>query len=281
MRLAVISDIHSNLHALEAVAADLERLSPDEVVVAGDFINRGPQPREVVAYLRGRDWPLLRGNHEDYVLSQARAQQAPGPTEAAIMRPSRWTAEQVSDSLAWIAGLPEQIELRAPDGGRVLIVHASPRHNRDGIYTFTSDEELALMLGASPPPLLVCGHTHQPLTRVLGETLVVNVGSVGLPFNGNWMAQYGLLEWGAAGWQATLRSIPYDHAAALRAYDASGFLRDGGALARIVLEEALTALPHLGPWYEMFADQVRAGALDIEESILRYLAIPSEQIARF
>jgi predicted phosphodiesterase len=281
MRLAVISDIHSNVQALEAVADELERLAPDRVVVAGDFLNRGPQPREVLALLDARGWPLLRGNHEDYLLSQRDPAQARTETEAAIMQPSQWTARLVWDDLDRIAALPDSLAVAAPDGSLALIVHASPRHNRDGIYRFTSDKELAVKLGPAPPPLLCCGHTHQPLVRQFGATLVVNVGSVGLPFTGDWWAQYGLLSWRGGRWEVELRALPYDREATLRAYETGGFLEGGGPLARIIREETLTALPQLGPWYELFADQVRAGVLSLDESVERYLAIPPEQITRF
>ena len=71
MQIAVLSDIHGNLPALEAVAADLERLDPDLVFVAGDFQNRGPNPREVTQFVAESGWTLLRGNHEDYVIRQS------------------------------------------------------------------------------------------------------------------------------------------------------------------------------------------------------------------
>lgn len=281
MRFAVVSDIHSNLPALEAVAADLEQQRPDLVIVAGDFINRGPQPREVLALLSELGWPRLRGNHEDYVIEQARLAQEHVSTDSEIMKPSQWTAQQIAAHLPAIAGLPLTIDLQAPDDSRVLVVHASPRHNRDGIYSFTSDDELREMLGPNPAPLLCCGHTHQSLIRHVDDVMVVNVGATGLPFNGDWRAQYGMLSWQNGNWHAELRAIPYDRERTLRAFEATGFLVQGGPLARIIMEEVKSALPHLGPWYQMFAEQVRAGALSMAESVERYLEIPSDQIERF
>ncbi|MBV8215350.1 MAG: metallophosphoesterase, partial [Verrucomicrobia bacterium] len=71
MRIAILADIHANASALEAVIADLESLQPDRVIVAGDFQNRGPFPREVTYRLFALGWTLLRGNHEDYVIIQS------------------------------------------------------------------------------------------------------------------------------------------------------------------------------------------------------------------
>lgn len=281
MRLAVISDIHSNAVALDAVVADLATLAPDVVVVAGDFINRGPQPREVCEQLFALGWPLLRGNHEDYVLAQRAGYVAADAAEAQIMRPSRWTAEQTEPFLAAIAALPDTISLTAPDGSAVLIAHASPRHNREGVYRFTTDDELRAMLGPTPPALYCCGHTHQSLIRRVDNTLIVNVGSVGLPFNGDWHAQYGVLDWTADSWRVELRAIPYDRERSLRTYVSSGFLESGGPLARVIRQELVSALPELGPWYGLFADEVRAGRIGMAESIEQYLALPRDQISRY
>jgi predicted phosphodiesterase len=280
-RFAVISDIHNNAHALAAVIDDLARVRPDAVVVAGDFINRGAQPREVLGLLEAQGWPLLRGNHEDYVLAQRLPDVAANPIEASIMLPSRWTAQQVGDRLDAIAKLPLTLRLAAPDGSPVLVAHASPRHNRDGVYHFTTDDELRAMLAPEPPPLFCCGHTHHPLLRRVDGTLVVNAGAVGLPFNGDPRAQYALVHWEHGTWRPELRAVPYDREAALRAFETSGFLEHGGPLAQIIRQELRTALPELGPWVGLFAEQVRAGHISLAQSVQRYLALPPAQITRF
>src|SRR4028118_421579 len=106
MRLAVISDIHNNLAALEAVLDDLRTISPDNVVIAGDFLNRGPQPREVLELVRSLGWLLLRGNHEDYVLAQCGHYAEDDPLANPIWQPARWTAPQIRQCADEIAALP-------------------------------------------------------------------------------------------------------------------------------------------------------------------------------
>ncbi|MBC8159620.1 MAG: metallophosphoesterase family protein, partial [Roseiflexaceae bacterium] len=204
MNIAVISDIHGNLAALEAVAADLARWQPAVVIVAGDLVNRGPQPLECLAFCFAREredgWRLLRGNHEEYVLSILADPSARAGAEEAVRENVRWTAARVGD-VAPIRALPTQISLAGPDGGEMRIVHASMRHDRDNILADTPDEELRAKI-APAPPVFCCGHTHRPLVRRLDSTLVVNAGAVGLPFDGDPRSSYARLSWDGGGWQA-------------------------------------------------------------------------------
>lgn len=272
MRFAVISDIHSNLAALEAVIEDLKTVRPDEVVVAGDFINRGPQPREVLALLREYPWPWLRGNHEDYVIAQCQEFEPGDLLANPIWQPARWTAEQMGKRSDALASLPLSMNRKAPDGSDVLIAHGTPQVNNDGVFGKTSDDELRLMLGDEPPSLFVCAHTHAALLRRVDNTLVVNVGAVGLPFNRDPRAQYGVFTWkNEAGWHAELRAVEYDRKRTYRGFEDGGFLDGGGPLARVIRKEVETARPHLGPWVRCFADDVRAGRLSVAQATERYL----------
>src|SRR5260221_11664726 len=191
MRIAVLADIHANLLALEAVIADLEIVQPDQVIVAGYFQNRGSAPKEVYERLRKFDWPLLRGNHEDYVIEQS---QSPSGEAHAVdlyaWQPARWTAERVSETIPFLRTLPIAIQLSGPDGSFVCIAHGSPRSNAEGFLPSTRDEKAFDMLGKPTPRVLCCGHTHLPLQRQIGPTWVFNVGSVGVPFDGDCRVRY-------------------------------------------------------------------------------------------
>ncbi len=272
MRLAVISDIHSNLAALQAVIEDLKSVRPDAVVVAGDFINRGPQPREVLVLLHECGWPRLRGNHEDYVIAQCREFEPGDLLANPIWQPARWTAEQLDKRSEELESLPLTMTMQAPNGSDVLIAHGTPQVNSDGVFGKTTDDELRQMLGDEPPSLFVCAHTHASLMRRVDETLIVNVGAVGLPFNGDSRAQYGVFTWKAKGWQAELRALDYDREQTYRAFEDGGFLDGGGPLARVIMKEVETARPHLGPWVRDFGDDVRAGNLSVTQATERYLA---------
>ncbi len=186
MKLAVLADVHSNWRALQAVADHLERWQPDRVVVAGDVINRGPRPVECLDFVlrmqRERGWSLVLGNHEEYVIHHAHPREPIAGPWVQIWGSSRWTYEKLDGNVSALEALPLQQSWIMPDGSEARVVHASMRGTRDGIFPKTPDDQLRKQI-APPPKLFVVGHTHVPLVRTLGETLVVNVGSAGLPFD--------------------------------------------------------------------------------------------------
>ena len=282
MRFAVIADIHSNYYALESVLADFRTVQPDFVIVAGDFINRGPQPREVMQVLRAHpDWTILRGNHEDYVIAQCCDFDAHNPLANPIWQPARWTAGQLHKNAGEFAHLPIQTAFDI-DTQRVLVAHGTPQINNDGVFAKTSDDELRAMLNSEvlddeTPSLFIGAHTHASLHRELTiedkRVQVVNVGSLGLPFNGDARAQYGVFTWRNNAWNIELRRIEYSIDATLRAFETHGFSDGGGPLSQIIKREVETARPHLGPWVRDFAERVRNHEMTVADAVEDYLAL--------
>jgi predicted phosphodiesterase len=274
-KVAVLSDIHGNFAALQAVAEHIDRWEPNAVVVAGDIVNRGPCSRECLRFVLARaadsGWRLIRGNHEEYVLRVARDPGTRPGLEGAVRENVGWTAKQLGDDVAALDALATQVSLCAPDGGEARVVHASMRHNRDNILPDTPDEILRQQI-APAPPLICVGHTHRPLIRMIDATLVVNAGSAGLPFDGDTRPSYAQLTW-HAGWQATIERVDYDREQAARDYAASGFMRDSGPIAALIYDEFRTAHPRLSSWMARYKDAVLAGELTVAESVRDYLAL--------
>ena len=274
-KVAVLSDIHGNFAALQAVAEHIDRWEPNAVVVAGDIVNRGPCSRECLHFVLARaadsGWRIIRGNHEEYVLRVARDPGTRPGLEGAVRENVGWTAQQLGDDVAALDALPTQVSLRAPDGGEARVIHASMRHNRDNILPDTPDEILRQQI-APAPPLICVGHTHRPLIRRIDATLVVNAGSAGLPFDGDIRPSYAQLTW-HAGWQATIERVDYDRDQAARDYAASGFMRDSGPIAALIYDEFRTAHPRLSSWMARYKDAVLAGELTAAESVRDYLAL--------
>ncbi len=276
MKLAVLADIHANEAALTAVIDDLERWQPDAVIVAGDIINRGPQPRaclELVLRLRReRGWQVLRGNHEGYILSydhDLRAGRLPQGGRRALLGPIIWTHQEVREQLPEVAKLPTQLKMATPNGV-VMAYHASIHHDRDGLLP--SHDQLELRSKIDPRAAVFCtAHTHMPFIRWVGETLVVNTGSVGLPFDGDRRASYARLTLGQQGWQAQIRRVSYDYAATLRA--AREIMEpNGGPLTRIMVRELETAHSLLFDFVPVYNEPVIAGMLSLDEAVHRFLA---------
>jgi predicted phosphodiesterase len=274
MKIAVLADVHGNLPAFEAVIDDIERRRPDQVVIAGDVVNRGPRPLPCLTLALGmverRGWRILQGNHEEYVINQAdrAAQLTPGERE--INRNAQWTFAKLNEDVSLLQAMPTQVELTGPDGRPLRFVHASMISNRDGIYPDNTIEELRRLI-APAPAVLCAGHTHRPVIHQVDDSLVVNVGSVGMPFDGDWRASYVELSWRDGRWQAEIIRLNYDREQTERDFFDSGFLPSAGDLARIMLVEFQRSRPLLNSWTKRYYDAVVAGQIAAAEAVNQFL----------
>ncbi|WP_422734594.1 metallophosphoesterase family protein [Micromonospora sp. WMMD558] len=187
-RVAVLSDIHGVLPALEAVLAEPDVAAADLIVVTGD-IAAGPQPVEVLDRLAGLGERVcwVRGN-ADRELVEARAGR-PSPIDV-----SNWAATQLrDDQVGRLAALPLTVTLKVAGLGPVLFCHATPRDDEEVVLVDSRLERWAEVFAEVPAEVgtVVCGHTHMPFTRLVDRRLVVNPGSVGMPYGGAFWALLG------------------------------------------------------------------------------------------
>jgi predicted phosphodiesterase len=214
MRIAVVSDIHGNLTALEAVVADLREASPDLVLHGGDLADSGSSPEEVVDRIRDLGWQGVMGNTDEMLarpesLEEFAAQsKAPAALWAAVREIAEATRARLGEQrLAWLRALPAARKVPELDSGFAL-VHASPKSCWLAPAGDASDEEVEATYGSLGMPVVAYGHTHLPSIRNLGLTVrtLINTGSVGLPYDGDPRASYLQLDGGAA----TIRRVVYD-----------------------------------------------------------------------
>lgn len=250
---AVIADLHGNLPALDAVLADLARLRPDRVVIAGDFVNRGPQSRAVLERIAPYDYPAISGNHDTWLCSLTRGAGIPPDWETSWWTPVRLAAASLtSEWVAWLEALPATLRLELPDAAPVRIVHGSPRHNREGMGRMRNDEQVAEALAGVEEDTIIGAHIHYPYERHVAGKHVVVVGAVGCPFNGDIDAQYGLFTWdgSARSWRFEHRSVPYDHEPIYAAWRDNGYLADDSMASQLMLLEHQTARTQYVPFWE-------------------------------
>jgi predicted phosphodiesterase len=276
MKLAILADIHANEQGLLAVADHIERWRPDTVVVAGDVINRGPQPKACLDFVRAQQreagWQVLFGNHEGYVLRTGENSAPMSTALAEIFAPSRWTWDRINGDVADIQRWPAHLALPGPDNREVRLTHASMIHNRDGIFTRTPDADLPAKIGEGSPAVFAVGHTHIPLVRLFNQTLVVNAGSAGMPFDGDHRVSYAQLTWHAAtGWAAEIIRLDYDWARAERDFADTGFLDEAGPLAEVMRWEFRRSSGLLFEWTHRFEPPVLAGEMTLERAVRQYL----------
>lgn len=209
MRVAILSDIHGNLVALEAVLADLAAQGgADALVIAGDLCLDGPRPREVLAHVRALGCAVVQGNTDrDLALPPA---QTAARADAALLA---WTRAQIGDEgVAYLSALPFAHRIPAPTGaGVLLVVHANPKDLDQHLPPFAPESQIAPLLADLPPEVttLAFGHLHLPYVRDLGRVRLIDIASVGLPKDGDRRAGYGLLTWAGERWSAEQRRVEY------------------------------------------------------------------------
>lgn len=213
MRIAVLSDVHGNLEALDAVLDDIAGQGVEATLALGDFLSGPSDPLGVADRFIALDMPSVRGNHDRYITDG---------------READWHIDAlVRDMLderqkAWLAAVPATHVFEQD----VFLCHGTPRDDNasfmdgmvGGVSSLLARDYIEAEAAGFSHEVLLCGHTHVPRSlRLADGRLVVNPGSVGLPFEiGSPDARYAIIEKRRAGWNTELRAVAYDHAAAAK-----------------------------------------------------------------
>jgi predicted phosphodiesterase len=223
MRIGIMSDIHGNPIALDAVLEDVEQCGGvDEYWVLGDIVALGHAPVEVldrlsalpkVRYVRGNtDRYICTGDRPPPSLKEAQADPSLLPVLVEVAGTFAWTQGAVTNAgwLEWLSRLPVELRTVLPDGTTVLGSHASPGHDDGaGFHPGLSEPDLAYLLGDCDADLVCVGHTHQPMDVMVRETRVVNVGSVSNPTPPDLRANYVIVEADTTGYHIENRRVEY------------------------------------------------------------------------
>lgn len=213
MRIAVLSDVHGNLEALDAVLDDIARQNVEATVALGDFLSGPSDPTGVADRFIELDMPSVRGNHDRYITDG---------------REKDWHIDALVRGMlderqhAWLAAVPATRVFEQD----VFLCHGTPRDDNasfmdgmvGGISSLLTKDYIEAEANGFEHEVLLCGHTHVPRSlRLADGRLVVNPGSVGLPFEiGSPDARYAIVEKRRSGWNTELRAVAYDHAAAAK-----------------------------------------------------------------
>lgn len=181
MRIALISDIHANEVALRAVMASIEEVGVDQVVCLGDVATLGPRPGAVLDLLRELGCPCILGNHDEFLLDPALIHTY---TDVPIVLDAvDWCRDQLSkDDVAFLRTFRPHLEIPLDAGATLFLFHGSPRSHMENLLAETPPEELDRALAGHAATVMAGGHTHIQMLRQHRGTLLVNPGSVGLPF---------------------------------------------------------------------------------------------------
>ena len=225
-RIAVITDIHANLPALEASLAAIEQIGVDQIYCGGDLVGYGPHPNEVCALIRDRRISTIYGNY-DYAIARdlddcgcayvTQRDRELGQLSVA------WTLEHTNErSKAFMRELPFDLRFAVGDQD-VHLVHGSPRKVNEYLFEDKPASLYERLANAEQAEVLVFGHTHKPWIHPYGRVLFVNCGSVGKPKDGDPRAAFAVLEADDHGpVRASIKRVPYDAETVAREVAAAG-----------------------------------------------------------
>lgn len=210
MRVLILSDIHGNIDALEAVGAQELRgkNSFDQIWVLGDLVDYGAAPAEVIAWVRAHATLVVRGNHDHAVGTGEDCRSAPMYHDLAVATRQIFRSRLSTPELTYLVKLPLQVAVTVAPEQHGLLVHASPRDQLFGyVPTDGPDEQWRqALVPAGNVSCVFVGHTHDQFTRKIDQITLINPGSVGLPKDGDPRAAYAIVADG----RVELRRVAYD-----------------------------------------------------------------------
>ena len=192
MKIAVISDIHGNMEALNAVLEDIKSNNCDKIFCLGDYAMAGPEPDIAVNFFMAQKYTMIQGNTDLMIATYSEDVYNAVKEKAPVMAEALKSDANIlnNEQKTFLKNLPAQLELE--EGGlKILLVHGSPRRNNEDILPNTPPEKVEEMLEGVTADIVLCGHTHLPCgIQTSQKQTVVNVGSVGRPFTENPEACY-------------------------------------------------------------------------------------------
>ncbi|AYE34458.1 metallophosphoesterase family protein [Clostridium septicum] len=206
MRIAAISDIHGNIYALMKTLEDIDEQKVDMIVCLGDLVGYGPHPNEVIALIRRRNLPCIKGNYDASVVDGAFSYIRDTEINSFSLP---WNCQEVRESNKfYLNQLPEFLEYKVDDL-KIKFVHGSP--NKINEYLFADAENTQKIMEDLKEDVLVCAHTHIPIIKEFNNKLFINVGSVGKPKIGRPNITYCILDIENNTVKSRIRELEYEY----------------------------------------------------------------------
>ena len=232
-RLALLSDVHGNVHALRSVLEAVRAAAPDVIAFAGDYAVNGAYPAESIDLARELEAAgalLVQGNTDiaaadaDYGAAYPWFGDAVPESYRAV---AEWTAEAIGpERLDWLRRLPAERRIRAGEGMLLLVTHASPGSQTAGFDPNLDESVILERLGRTDARVICCGHTHVPEVRDFGWKVIVNGGSAGYVFDGDPTASWALVDVAGETITVEIKRVEFDVLAAADAVAARGLPGD-------------------------------------------------------
>lgn len=225
MRLAFISDIHGNAVALEAVLEDISRKKVDKIYVLGDLAYRGPEPRRCLDLIRDLQTEVIKGNADEWIVRGVQKGEVPDSALDMMNKEREWTLKHLTETdVDNLRSLPTELSFSASDSLHLHAFHATPQDLFTVVPPDTEQDKLKeQLMSSSEAQLYLYAHIHHPYIRFVDGKCIVNLGSVGLPFDGLPKASYAMLDAEGDGFQVSIQRVAYDIEKVVQQYQKGGY----------------------------------------------------------
>jgi putative phosphoesterase len=220
MKAAFISDIHGNAVALEAVLADIGMKQVDKVYVLGDLCYRGPEPKKALELVRSLQTDVIKGNADEWVVRGVRQGEVPEQALELMNIERNWTLGQLEeDDVQYLASLPTELHIRLGTAS-IHAFHATPTSLFEIVLPGNEDAVLEeKLLSAAEADIYVYAHIHRPYIRSIGGRTLINIGSVGLPFDGLPKASYAIVEVSEGSISTSIERVSFSNEKVIQLYE--------------------------------------------------------------
>jgi putative phosphoesterase len=225
MRLAFISDIHGNAVALEHVLADIDKKNIDKIYVLGDLCYRCPEPKRSLDLIRALNTEVIKGNADEWVVRGVRMGEVPEKALEMMSLERDWIVSQLEQpDLDYLDKLPTEINLHIEEVN-IHLFHATPDSLFEAVLPSVDDETIQskLMSAKEDAQIYIYGHIHKSYIRYLQGKMVINTGSVGLPFDGLALASYAIVEIIEGNISTSIERVSYDVEIVAKQYSESNY----------------------------------------------------------
>jgi putative phosphoesterase len=223
MRIVFLSDIHGNAVALEAVLEDISKRNIDKIIVLGDISYRGPEPKRALELVKNLNTDVIKGNADEWVVRGIKEGEVAESALQMMNKERDWIFMRLTEEdISYLAELPTEIKLEAE---KIMIhaFHATPTSLFDVVQPFESDENLLKKMMKSGADIFVYAHIHKPFIRYIHGKCLINIGSVGLPFDGLTKSSYAIVDVKDGSFQTSIVRVDFDLDTIIKQYQESDY----------------------------------------------------------
>jgi putative phosphoesterase len=218
MRLAFLSDIHGNAVALDAVLEDINKRNPEKIIVLGDISYRGPEPKRALELVKSLNTDVIKGNADEWVVRGIKEGEVAETAFQMMNKERDWIYKRLDEEdIRYLDELPTEMKLDV-ENMMIHAFHATPSSLFDVVQPFESDEALMDKMMKSEADLFVYAHIHKPFIRYIEGKCLMNIGSVGLPFDGLTKSSYAIVDIKEGSFQTSIVRVSYDLEKVIKQY---------------------------------------------------------------